>query len=67
MCFQGWSENKPGGLGQMDEKVAYEFLVYSLTSFQKCYLCMAAPALAKTNFYPRLTVFFDCFDWTGHE
>lgn len=35
MCFQGWSENKPGKSGQMDEKIAYELLVYSLTFFQK--------------------------------
>lgn len=54
--FQGWSENKPGKWGQMDEKIVYELLVYSLTFFQKVYLCMAAPVLAKTKFYPRLTI-----------
>lgn len=35
MCFQGWSENKPGKSGQMDEKIADELLVHSLTFFQK--------------------------------
>lgn len=31
MCFQGWNENMPNKLGRVDEEIAYELLVYSLT------------------------------------
>lgn len=31
MCFQDWNENMPDKLGRMDEEIAYELLVYSLT------------------------------------